>query len=335
MAVLAQLVGAQGSSLGEGIDKVGESIAGDNDAGEERRSAAEGTDVEEVRQPRAPLVPGRPTKREIEDHSVCHWPFRSWCRHCVRGRAQGSPHRSRSELDREHSRLGHPTISLDHCFLGSAGDETALGSLFLVLVDNALEATYAVACSEKGCKPWIVEYVYSTIYESGYSGLPISMKCDAAPELKEIRRKVAAKGTTATVPIDVPVGESKGNGAVEKGVKTWQGQFRTIKDHLDHGIGFEVPKDHLVLQWLAWWSASVLNRVAVRSHGRTVFEHTVGHCMKTLFFLLDNRSCIEPKDTLGHFNKYDSEWTDGIFLGRIWIGSQCIGWSIEWNLQNN
>ena len=90
-------------SSGEGIDRVGGSIAGDGDAGEERRSAAKGTDVEEVHQPRAPLVPGRPTKKEIEDLGVSHLPFRSWCRHCVRGRAQGSPHRSRVELDREQS----------------------------------------------------------------------------------------------------------------------------------------------------------------------------------------------------------------------------------------
>ena len=58
-------------SSGKGIDGVGKSdsivvvetgerIAGEGDAGEERRSAAEGADVEEVRQPRAPLVPGRP-----------------------------------------------------------------------------------------------------------------------------------------------------------------------------------------------------------------------------------------------------------------------------------
>ena len=63
---------------GEGIDKMGESIAGDGDAREERRSTAEGTDLEEVRWPKAPLVLGRPAKKEIEDHSVCHWPFRSW-----------------------------------------------------------------------------------------------------------------------------------------------------------------------------------------------------------------------------------------------------------------
>ena len=104
----------------------------------------------------------------------------------MRGSAQGSPHGSRSELDREHGRLGHPTISLDHCFLVSAGeDETVLGSPCVGLVDNASEAIYAVACSEKGCKPWIAEYVYSIIFALGYSGVPISMKCDAAPERKD------------------------------------------------------------------------------------------------------------------------------------------------------
>ena len=150
-----------------------------------------------------------------------------------------------------------------------------------MLDDNASEAIYAFACSEKGCKPWTVEWFYSIIYELDSSGVPIPMNCDAAPELKEIRRQVAAMRTAATVPIHVLARESNGNGAVEKGVEAWQGQFRTLKDHLEHGIGGEVPKDHPVLQWLTWWSASVLNRVAVKSHGRTVFEHTVGHRMKT------------------------------------------------------
>ena len=49
---------------------------------------------------------------------------------------------------------------------------------------------------------------------------------------------------------------------------------------LEHVIGFEVPKDHPVSQWLACWLASLLNRVAVKSHGRTVFEHSIGHRMK-------------------------------------------------------
>ena len=140
---------------------------------------------DEARQPKVPLSIGRPTKREMEEHCVSHWPFRSWCRHCVCGRAQGSPHRARGESDRQMGRHGPPTISLDHCFLGAEGEEnTALGSPFLVLVDNASEAIYTVACSTKGCTPWIVEYVHSILFELGYAGVTVSMKCDGAPELK-------------------------------------------------------------------------------------------------------------------------------------------------------
>ena len=86
----------------------------------------------------------------------------------------------------------------------------------MVLVDTASEAIYPVACSEKGCKPWVVEYVYGIINELGYLGVPIAMKCEAALVLKDIRRQVAARRTTATVPIYIPVRESKGNGAVDK-----------------------------------------------------------------------------------------------------------------------
>ena len=146
---------------------------------------------------------------------------------------------------------------------------------------------------------------------------------------------MAAGRTTATVPIDVPVRESKGNGAVEKGVKTWQGHFRTLKGQLEHGIGVEVPKDHPVLQWLAWWSASVLNRVAVKSHGQTVFEHTVGHRMKTPLCAFGESLLYRTKRHIGALNKYDSEWTDGSFLGVFGLGVSVLVGHIEWNQQNN
>ena len=71
---------------------------------------------EEARQPRLPHNPGRPTKKEILEHCVSHWPFRSWCRHCVCGRAVGIPYKVQSEADREFGRERIPTISMDHCY---------------------------------------------------------------------------------------------------------------------------------------------------------------------------------------------------------------------------
>lgn len=150
--------------------------AGGDEVGEKREESAADIESEivedEARQPKVPQNIGRPTRKEIEEHGVTHWPFRSWCRHCMMGRAQGSPHYARGESEREFCRHGPPTISLDHCFLGAAGEgETALGSPFLVLVDNASEAIYAIACSTKACTPWVVEYVYSILVELGYVGV--------------------------------------------------------------------------------------------------------------------------------------------------------------------
>ena len=51
-------------------------------------------EVEQERQPRTLLGPGRPTKEEERRHMLYHWPFRAWCTHCVRGRAIGSLHRA-------------------------------------------------------------------------------------------------------------------------------------------------------------------------------------------------------------------------------------------------
>ena len=75
------------------------------------------SDVEEdeAREVRRPHDPGKPTRKEIEEHLPLHWPFRSWCKHCVRGRGVAFPHKRRSEEDKEFPQGRVPTISMDHC----------------------------------------------------------------------------------------------------------------------------------------------------------------------------------------------------------------------------
>ena len=191
--------------------------------------------ADEVRQPKLPHNPGRPTKKAIREHCVSHWPFRSWCRHCVCGRAVSSPHKTRTEADREFGRERIPTLSMDHCFLGTAGDEEkALTNPFLILVDSETEAIFAIAVPDKAPRPWIVEYVVGILNDLGYVGMKIAIKHDQAAELRELRRQISVRRSVPTVPIDVPVRESKANGAVEKAVRTWQGQFRTLKSQIEN-----------------------------------------------------------------------------------------------------
>ena len=146
------------SSTGEAKDG-DETGEGSDDVKEEGEAPTEelDQDIEEARMPKTPHNPGKPTRKEIEDHLPLHWPFRSWCRHCVLGRAVSSPHRARTEVDREFARERIPTISMDHCFLGSAEDEeSAHAHPFLIIYDHDTEATHAIPVADKTAKPWLI-----------------------------------------------------------------------------------------------------------------------------------------------------------------------------------
>ena len=75
----------------------------------------------------------------------------------------------------------------------------------------------------------------------------MALRSDAGPELRELKKMVAAKRSSPFVPLEVPVRESKANGAVERAVRTWQGQFRTLNSHLESGIDFVLPREHPIL----------------------------------------------------------------------------------------
>ena len=57
-----------------------------------------------------------PTRAEIEEHNLTHLPYRSWCRHCVRGREKEFPHKRVGEQGEL------PELHLDMCFLGEEKD---------------------------------------------------------------------------------------------------------------------------------------------------------------------------------------------------------------------
>ena len=61
----------------------------EEDEGDEEEEEAEETKVMKD--------PDQPSEKEWEEHRVDHWPFRSWCPHCVRGRATGKQHRERDD----------------------------------------------------------------------------------------------------------------------------------------------------------------------------------------------------------------------------------------------
>ena len=56
--------------------------------------------------------PKKPSKEDVDEHDKTHLPFRSWCRHCVRGRGKEMAHHRAEETS------GFREINLDFFFMG-------------------------------------------------------------------------------------------------------------------------------------------------------------------------------------------------------------------------
>ena len=168
-----------------GLEGAGEEGAPVEQAGGVGDTSIEGVEEDKVRIPNIPYDPGRPTRKELFEHLPLHWPFRSWCRHCVCGRGVSSPHRSRTAEERDFGRGRIPTLSMDRCFLGTlSNEEPAREHPLLVIYDNESEAIFAIAAASRSTKESIVEFVKKVLHELGYSELKVVINCDGARELQ-------------------------------------------------------------------------------------------------------------------------------------------------------
>ncbi len=186
-------------------------------------------------------APTSPSREEFERHMVTHVPFRSWCVHCVRGRAVASPHKKAK--DKEGDRL--PVISLDYMFMGSKVDEGTAS--IIVLRDDKSGATMArVVDTKGGSDEWTLQEILDFLNFLAYSRLVI--KCDQEPSTLDLRQRIKEKYAGEVACEDSPVGDSKSNGAIECAVREVQGLIRTYKDHLEHHVGEKSTRTTLYCQ---------------------------------------------------------------------------------------
>ena len=103
------------------------------------------------------------------------------------------------------------------------------------------------------------------------------LKSDQDPAMLSLKRTVAVTRRAETCPIESPVRESKANGAMERAIRTWQGQLRALKSFFEQRIGQKLPAEHVLLEWLVLWTAEILNRTRIHEGGRTTYEMIASH----------------------------------------------------------
>ena len=242
----------------------------------DQREEADGAEDFGVRRPRICKRPMAPTKIEVEEHNRTHAEYRSWCPDCVAGKSVSMHHRRR---DPSEERLG-VTISIDYAFRTAEEAEEDLAPV-LVVYDNNYESIWAMEVDAKGVEAGVgIEWLVEKLDMSGYHGTKITLKSDNEPSILAFKNAVAVRRSGETAMLESPVRESKANGQVERAIRTWRDQYRTLRHYTERRMRSKISKESALNSWLISWASEVLNRFKVHSNGRTSFEMTSGHRCK-------------------------------------------------------
>ena len=143
-----------------------------------------------VRKPMKKKGPSEPSREEREEHEKVHLPFRSWCRHCVRGRGK-------EEACRRSERLPEiPEIHMDFMFMGEEKGEKTLA--MLVAKERVTRAMLCTVAPRKSSGEFLAKRLLAFMREVGCELEQVTVKCDNEPALVVVADFVgilrAAKG---------------------------------------------------------------------------------------------------------------------------------------------
>ena len=172
------------------------------------------------------------------------------------------------------------TLSLDYAFkVAEEADEKT--APVLIAYEHKTGSIWAIEVDHKGvdtgtASDWIVERLSA----AGYGGVKVTLKSDNEASILALKNAIAVKREAETAMIESPVRESKSNGNVERAVRNWRDQYRTLRHHVEHRMKKTVPNGSPLSTWLVTWSADVINKFRVQGNGRTAYELTTQHKCK-------------------------------------------------------
>ena len=253
-------------------------ICGVVDEGDEEIEAA--PEEEPAARARPLPTPFQPSLSQYLDHCLTHYPYQSWCPHCVEGRGREFGHHT---VAKESSAA--PTISFDYAFVGdnaeiktqeefeSAGEAAVK---LLVVRDDKSKAVFGHVVPQKGVdeKGFSVSALVEDVRWLGYTKL--ILKSDNEPSivklLSEALRELRIDGQSVIMEEHPPEYDPQANGSAEVGVKLVKGQFRTMRSCLESDLGFRIPVQHPLIAWLVRHAAATVTWSAKGHDGMTAYQ---------------------------------------------------------------
>ena len=255
----------------------------------------EDAELTEARTPRRAVSPEDPSQAEVEAHKLSgHARFRSWCRHCVRGRGCEAPHTRTQAPD-----SAIPVISWDYCYLSEKQDSTSEPeSPTLVMWDSRTKALFAHLIPSKGTDFDDLEAVLkleaADLDRLGYKR--VAFRSDNEPAITSFLRELRRYWSGEVVPEAASTGDPQSNGAAERGVRMIKGAVRTLKDALEYNLSHDtesvppvecprgsagsdsptIPATSGLMTLLVRYAAVSQRLYCVGTDGRTPYERSTG-----------------------------------------------------------
>ena len=278
-------------------------VQGEQPDGEEHENG-----TREVVKLHQPLLP---SPAEREEHALTHVPFRSWCEHCVKGRGEEAMHFKSKEQPEQLE------VHMDFCF---PGEETSNKKLTILVVrERKTRMTMSSVAPSKSSGEFLAKRVLAFMREIGADKGDITVKTDQEPAMKaivnEVARHRAEGGGGRMIQEHSPVGDSKGNGIIERAVKSVVGQMRVMRSAIESRVNAKLDPDHPVFAWIAEHASVLLNRFEVGKDGRSAYERCKMKTSKTLGLEFGEAILWKRRPVAGHLAKLTSLWDDGVYLG--------------------
>ena len=267
---------------------------------------------------RALPKPIEPTRKQREIHELTHYPFESWCRHCVRCKASNAPHRS---LHWHAQGEQVPVVSADFAFLGQRDQESI--TTLIVLRDRLTRKTFAhvlqgKSTSRETYSDYVVNVVCRDLDSLSY-GKPV-FKTDQEPATLALQDRVRVRREKETLLENSPVAEHQSNGEVERANRDIEDQARTLKDALEERLNETLLPTSPALPWLVEHAAWLYNHCHEGMDGMTTSEREKGAKSTQPIAEFGESVLYRPlrgeagRESEKH-EKFEARLEDGIFLG--------------------
>ena len=274
--------------------------------------------------------PYEPMEEERREHEITHIPYRSWCRHCVRGKAKRQFH---SLSDQRGQDKAKNTIYMDYFYMGRREEECLP---ILMIADELTSRTMSLCMPEKGVgNAYCVTAAVKHMKVLG--GQQSVLKSDTERSIVALRSAIQSHFPGMTVE-DGAKGESESMGFAESMVGKVGSQARTLKSALDHKYKRQIGAKEPVLAWLINYASVLLSRYNRGADGRTPYERSTGKTWKQLLPEFGETVLYQPLKGERSGSKLDARFEDGVFLGiqegsaMKYIGtSKCVfrAWTIK------